>query len=424
MSSRSRVVYIVGAGLAGLSAAVRLVQAGFQVVVLEAAPHAGGRCRSFDDPVLECRIDNGSHLLLSGNRSTLSYVDAIGSTNELWQAGEAAFPFLDLRNGSQWQVRLNDGSIPWWIASPSRRVPGTSIRDYTVPLRMAVASKDTTVADIASEGMLYERFLEPLTVAALNAIPSRASAHLLWQAMAESFLKGGRYCRPMIAKQGVSEALVLPAVAYLEANGVAIQSGVRVKGLEWSGNTATRLVTTQGAYEVGPFDQVVLAVPPSHLRRLMPALSVPDDQSTILNAHFRLPGEVAPPGVPSFLGLLGGTSQWLFLRNDVASVTISAADQLGLSDLPEKQLLETVWREVQMALDGSVECYRSARLIREKRATFDQSPAGVAARPSTDIGMTNLFLAGDFTRTGLPATIEGAIRSGELAAKAVTAKTR
>ena len=415
-ASEPPMVHVVGAGLAGLSAAVRLAEQGNPVILYEAAGQAGGRCRSYGDPVLGCRIDNGNHLLLSGNRSAVAYLDLLGARDQLHAASDSAFPFLDLRTGERWIVRPNMGPVPWWPLVPSRRVPGTTAIDYAGARRLAFAGRGQSVAEVLPPGILFDRFWEPLVIAALNAVPAQASARLLWHALRESFARGGRYCRPMIARHGLSEAFVEPALAYLRGRGVPIRINHRLRALTVSGRTITALHFGGQDQPLGQGERVVLAVPPAQLRRLLPDLPLPEDRAVILNAHFRLPDAIAPPGAPRFLGLLGGTAHWLFVRGDIASITISAAEQLGLADEAEDTLLPVLWGEVRTALGLADQPFRAARLIRERRATFDQSPAGEALRPDAGIGLANLALAGDFTRTGLPATIEGAIRSGERAA--------
>ncbi|TXM89367.1 NAD(P)-binding protein, partial [Methylobacterium sp. WL122] len=128
-------VHVVGAGLAGLSAAVSLVERGARVVVHEAAKQAGGRCRSYYDPTLGLELDNGNHLLLSGNTDSLDFLKRIGAPDDaLTGPDEALFPFADLKTGERWTLRPNAGRVPWWVLSKARRVPGSRARDYLAPL--------------------------------------------------------------------------------------------------------------------------------------------------------------------------------------------------------------------------------------------------------------------------------------------------
>jgi squalene-associated FAD-dependent desaturase len=421
--ARLGTVHVFGAGLAGLSAAVRLTEQGLPVILYEASGQAGGRCRSFEDKVLGCTIDNGNHLLLSGNRSAMAYLDLIGARNGLANPADAAFAFFHLGTGERWTVRPNTGRVPWWVLRPARRIAGTVPLDYFSGLRLARARPDQTVADVLDPTTtLFARFWEPLVLATLNTSPDRASAQLLWRALQESFARGGNHCRPMIARHGLSDALVEPALAYIQARGGEVRFNSRLRSVDVAdGRIASGMVgETPLAFADG--EQVVLALPPSRLGPLLPTLDLPADDAVIVNAHFRLPRALAAAGEPRFLGLLGGKAHWAFVRDDIVSITISAADRLGLADAPEDTLLADLWGEVQAAFGLGEEAYTAARLIRERRATFDQSPLGASKRPGADIGLSNLLLAGDFTDTGIPATIEGAIRSGEVAAATVAAR--
>ena len=131
---RDGTVHVVGAGLAGLSAAVRLVDEGFRVIVHEAAGSAGGRCRSYYDQALGLKIDNGNHLMLSGNSAALDYLDRIGSRSRLQGPPTAVFDFADLKSGERWRLHPNDGRIPWWLLKPNRRVPGAALHEYLAPV--------------------------------------------------------------------------------------------------------------------------------------------------------------------------------------------------------------------------------------------------------------------------------------------------
>src|SRR5271157_6275202 len=136
-------VHVIGAGLAGLSAAVALCQAGQTVTVVEAGPAAGGRCRSYFDRELDLRIDNGNHLLLSGNQAARAYIAEIGATEHFDIPDQAIFPFVDLKTGERWAIRPNKGRIPWWVLRADRRVPGTRLSDYWPMARITRFRDDT-----------------------------------------------------------------------------------------------------------------------------------------------------------------------------------------------------------------------------------------------------------------------------------------
>jgi len=154
----------------------------------------------------------------------------------------------------------------------------------------------------------------------------------------------------------------------------------------------------------------VLAVPPGSAATAIPELMVPDEFRPILNLHFK---EVRGRTLHAMTGVTGGLSEWVFAYPGRVSVTISNAGRL--IDLPREELANTVWREVQRALDleGPMPAWK---IVRERQATFAATPAQQAKRPPAQTAWRNVFLAGDWTSTGLPATIEGAIRSGNKAA--------
>jgi len=420
MAEMPGTVHVVGAGLAGLSAALRLVHAGRRVILHEAQRHAGGRCRSLYDPRLDREIDNGNHLVLSGNRSARAYLDLIGAEDRLIP-GPARYAFVDLATGARWTLAPNAGPVPWWVAAPGRRVPGTRMRDYLSALALLRAGEGATVAEaIADRGPLWTRFWEPLTLAAINTVPERASARLLARVMAETFLKGAGAARPMLAPQGLGAALVAPALATLTRLGAKIRFCRVLQAVVCESGRAVRLHFGDGAETIGPRDAVVLALPAWRLGAVLPGIDPPRETGAILNAFFVLPPEAAArlTTAPPILGVLSATAHWVFRRGDVVSITVSASDALGLDAVAGEELIPLLWEETRAALGLSPGiAYLKARVNKERRATFDQSPAGIGRRPAARTGLANLVLAGDATDTGLPATIEGAIRSGETAAR-------
>ncbi|MDH7975664.1 FAD-dependent oxidoreductase, partial [Sphingomonas sp. AR_OL41] len=170
---------MIGAGLAGLSAAVALTEAGFAVRLVDSAAQAGGRCRSYHDPQLGRTIDNGNHLVLSGNRAVASYLATIGASDRLSGPDSADFAFVDRASGERWSFRPNDGRLPWWVLAPGRRVPGTRLNDYLRLAPLMRGGRGDTVGDrVDSHGRVWTRLIEPVLLAALNTAPAEGSARL------------------------------------------------------------------------------------------------------------------------------------------------------------------------------------------------------------------------------------------------------
>ena len=414
-----RNVHVVGAGISGLSAAVRLANAGYKVHVHEATQQAGGRCRSYFDAATNLTIDNGNHLLLSGNRYALAYARSIGTEAGLVGPARAQFPFVDLASGKRWQLDLGDGRLPLWVFDKSRRVPDTSLSDYLSLSPLIWASPGKLVGDtIACKGTLYDRLVQPLLLAALNVDPPEGSAGLAGAIVRETLLAGGQACRPLIAREGLSAVLVEPAVKLLQDKGASVRFGHELRGLGMVGSNVSELKFGNEAIVLSPSDAVVMAVPPRAAASLLPGLKTPGKFRAIVNAHFRI---TPPEDQPAIVGVVGGLVEWLFAFPQRLSVTISNGDRLV--DMPREELAQAIWRDICQAagVEGDLPPWQ---IVRERRATFEATPEQNALRPGTVTACNNLFLAGDWTDTGLPATIEGSVRSGDRAADLVLAMRR
>jgi hydroxysqualene dehydroxylase len=412
-----KTVHIIGAGISGLSAAVRLSNAGCQVHVHEATQQAGGRCRSYFDAATNLTIDNGNHLLLSGNRHAIDYARAIGTEAGLVGPERAQFPFMDMTTGQRWELDLGDGRLPLWVLDQARRVPDTGVLDYLKLAPLIWAGEDKLVGDtIPCKGSLYRRLVQPLLLAALNVDPPEGSAGLAGAIVRETLLAGGQACRPLVARDGLSAVLVEPAVKLLQDRGGSVRFMHELRALVTSGGRVNELNFGDDAIAIGPDDAVVLAVPPRPAASLLPGLKTPTKFRAIVNAHFRFD---PPKGAAPMIGVVGGLVEWLFAFPQRLSVTISNGDRLV--DMPREELAQAIWRDVCKAAGVAGEL-PPWQIVRERRATFEATPEQNALRPGPVTGLKNLFLAGDWTATGLPATIEGSVRSGDRAADLVLGK--
>ena len=414
-----KTVHIIGAGISGLSAAVRLANANYKVHVHEATQQAGGRCRSYFDAATNLTIDNGNHLLLSGNRHALAYARSIGTEAGLVGPKLAQFPFVDLSTGQRWLLDLGDTKLPLWVLDESRRVPDTGLIDYLGLMPLIWSGKDRLVKDaIRCDGTLYRRLVQPLLLAALNVDPPEGSAGLAGAVVRETLLAGGQACRPLIARDGLSAVLVEPAIKLLQDKGASVRFSHELREFATSKGRVTELNFGDDSIAIAPGDAVVVAVPPRSAASLLPGLKTPTKFRAIVNAHFRFD---PPRDAPPILGVVGGLVEWLFAFAQRLSVTISNGDRLV--DMPREELAQAIWRDVCKA--GSVAGELPPwQIVRERRATFEATPEQNALRPGAATGLKNLFLAGDWTDTGLPATIEGSVRSGDRAADHVLAMSQ
>jgi hydroxysqualene dehydroxylase len=414
---KERMFHVVGAGLAGLSASCALAEKGARVTLYEAAPQAGGRCRSYFDPTLGQIIDNGNHLVLSGNHAVMSYLRTIGAGHALTGPEKARFDFVDLATDKRWTITPNEGPLPWWALSKRRRVPDTTFADYAGLAGLMWAGRSKHICEtIACDGPLWERLMRPFLLAALNTEPETASAALAGAVVRETLAKGGHAYRPRIAHPTLSAAFIDPALGYLARHGVQIHFGRRLRRIVLGEHQANALEFPETTIPVSENDTVVLAVPPWVAQEFLPKIAAPDDFCAIVNAHFKI---APPPGAPPMLGVIGGTVEWIFSFANRISITISGADRL--IDMDRDALAVLIWKDVAAALKLP-DPMPAWQIVKEKRATFAATVEQAAKRPKSATPWTNLFLAGDWTDTGLPATIEGAVRSGHKAAELALAR--
>jgi len=222
----------------------------------------------------------------------------------------------------------------------------------------------------------------------------------------------------LIAREGLSAVLVEPAIKLLRDKGAGIQFGHELREFGMSADHVGELKFGEDAVALAQGDAVVMAVPPRAAAALLPGLKTPSKFRAIVNAHFRFD---PPRDMPPITGVVGGLVEWLFAFPQRLSITISNGDRLV--DMPREELAQAIWRDICKAggVQGDLPPWQ---IVRERRATFEATPEQNALRPGAPTALKNLFLAGDWTDTGLPATIEGSVRSGDRAADLVLAMRR
>jgi hypothetical protein len=397
-------VHVIGAGCAGLAAALLLAEQGRAVRLHEAAPQAGGRARALPDGT-----DNGTHALVGANTAALGFLKRIGAA---WVEPEPeGLPVLDLRDGSARRVALSP--LAWGKAT--LRPAGATLGAVAAMAGMAFGRDRPVAAVMAKHPAFHRGFVDPLVIATLNTPSAEASSARLGQVLRR--LGGPGATRLYVAERGLGPDLIEPALAAIAAKGGSIRHGARLRRLTQASGRATALDFGEDALTLGPEDQVVLATPPWESQRLLPHLDVPAAHAPIVNLHFARSG----PGPVRFVGLLDALCQWVLVRPSGVSVTVSAGDAEARED--EATLAPRAWGEIlrvaaAFGIPGEWPILPPAcRVVKERRATPRHVP-GAVWRPKRK-PLANLALAGDWSWPHLPATIDAAIRSGQAAARAL-----
>ena len=265
---------------------------------------------------------------------------------------------------------------------------------------------DVPVAEVIEcSGPLYHRLVHPLLLAALNIEPREGSAALASAVMRETLAAGGKACRPLIAGEGLGPHSSSPRSGISQARNVEVRLEHQLRALRFDGGRVAALDFGTETTPLAAGDAVILAVPRHAAGALVPGLGAARSRA-IANAHFRI---AVPPGTPPMMGIINGTTEWVFAFAGRLSVTISNADRL--IEVPRAMLAQTIWQEVSRAVGIAAEL-PPWQIVRERRATFVATPEENAKRPPARTEWSNLIMAGDWTATGLPATLESAVRSG------------
>ena len=434
-------VTIIGGGFAGLSAAVRLCKAGVPVRLLERRQTLGGRAFSFTDAVTQDTVDNGQHLFMKCYWATLDFLKHIGAHDDV--VFQPNFQ-IDFRRPKQDPFKL---SFPSFLPSPLNLLVGFlkfGAIHWTdvVPLGYlkrelkkelaANLSVDQWLDRCKQKPRMREAFWDPLCLAALNEKPQNASAQHLQTVLREAFFGQSDGALLGYSQKGLSGLFVDRAEDFITRHGGTIEYGVAIESIDATTKTLGLVLRSGIQYQT---ETCIAAIPPPALAKLISAQIFPDLHRTL---HHYIPSPILsinlwfdrPIMQEPLCGLIGTKMEWVFnksalyQKHDRASpgqVTLVASAARELVKCSDQDLITLAISELNQTYpDSQSASLRHAKVIREHTATFTLPLKHRA--PSTQTAHANLLLAGDWTNTGLPATIESAVRSGYAAADAILSK--
>jgi zeta-carotene desaturase len=421
---------VVGGGLAGLSAATALAERGARVLVLEARPTLGGRATAFTDPATGERVDNGQHVLFGCYHETFRLLRRVGTEADVQIQPRLAIGIVD-RDGRASRLVCPPLPPPLHLLAGVMRWTALGWRDRLAVVRVhrARARPDETVRQFlvrrGQTARLIELLWEPLAVAALNQPIDAAAAPPFVAVLRRLFGTDPRDAALAIPLTPLDALYALPARRFIEARGgeVRVNAPARIRCDALHVTVRNERIDAASVVCAVPWYALpdVFDAPPPPLAAIV-ANARATAASPIVTVNLWLDRAVTSD---AFVGLPGRTMQWVFdkrllfgERASHLSLVSSGAESVVARS--NEELIQLALREVRAAFPaaGGAAVLRAV-VVREKRATFSVAP-GQPPRPETRSAVPGLFLAGDWIETGLPATIEGAVLSGHLAADAAT----
>ena len=377
----------------------------------ESSKFAGGRCRSFYDKKIGIEIDNGNHLVFSANENFLNFCKFIGSKKTL-KIISPNFGFYDLKKKKKWNLSLQESIYKLIFSHKKYLIPGTSIFDYFSFLKFLITNENKSVFELVGKSAIYHTFWEPLTIGVMNTCPKYASARVLSNVLKKTIFKGKKFCHILQPSFNWNKTLIEPSSNFIKNSGNEIQFNCLLKKIEIRDDRVINLIFNNKRISVGENDRVILCIPPTNLNKLLPDIILPKDYNTILNIHFKISKENLSEFKKPIFGFINSISDWIFIKHNHISVTVSDANSLNIID--QNKIANIVWNEICSYLGKKIN-FLKFQIVREKKATYHQSPKNFKLIKKLNNIPNNILLAGDWTQHNLPCTIEGSILSGKKA---------
>ena len=437
MSSK-KTVTVIGGGIAGLSAAVFLSEKGFKVKLLEASPKLGGRAYSFFDKEKDLFFDNGQHILAGWYENTFEYLKIIGSYDKLNFQKSLEVNFFNT-DKEVFKLKCPDLTPPGNLILGLLKFKAFDLKDKFSLKNISKIVNDPgkLEGEFENAGLLlkslkqtenlFKYFWEPFILAVFNTVPGKVSADIFLNVMKTGF-SAKNSSTLVIPEVNLNELLIYDAVSYFQNKETELRLNSRVdriisdekeKKIEW-------LIMEDGEKIVS--DYYISAVPFFAFKKMFEKSIYQKNNfkeeflktSSIVSVHLFLENEITDEILPvnslGMTGLIGTIVQWLFIRNKKhLSLVISGADDLQITEKSQDEILEICLNDLKKTIPGFEKVIISDhKVIKEKRATFIPDADSKGLRPDQKTGYSNFFIAGDWTNTGLPSTIEGAVFSSRI----------
>lgn len=430
-------VIIIGGGFAGLAAAVDLSERGHEILLLERRNHLGGRAYSFKDPTTGDTVDNGQHLFMGCYINTIAFLKKIGCLEKIKFQERTRIDFLDAENGLD-TFECPALPAPLHVLAGLFKLngltPGDKFRTFNLSPALRGKAQGNDLLSVAQwlkkmkqSDNINERFWTPMVVATLNESPEAASARMLIKVLQLAF-GGGRQASAIgISSVGLSDLYTNGAKDFIEARGGSIRTLAQVNRILVGDGRVSGVELKNG--ETLAADYLISTVTPNVLHEILGeelrqkafADLAKLNSSAIVSINLWFD---RPLTDRKFIGLIGTEIQWLF-NKDAISVNSKKSNHLALIisaanryvHLTKRQLVEMALRDLHKLVPQSLDARLvHSTIVKERDATISHTVESDNLRPATQTSIANLFLAGDWTDTGLPATIESAVLSGNLAA--------
>ena len=416
-------VIVIGGGFAGLTAASYLSKNKFKVTLIEASPKLGGRAYSFLDKDTNSIIDNGQHILMGCYNETIKFLSLIGAEKNFYfqkrlevNFVKEGFDLLPLKSlPIFYPFGLIFGLLNYKAITIFQRVKLLKVffkLPFLSPDKFSSMNIKQWLESEKQSEEIQTGFWKIIAVGALNTGIERGSAKIFIDILKQMFLAGNKSAVIVLPKSGLSQSFVNNAQDFILQNGGKINLSESVENILLQDGKIVQIQTSK--QNICDFDYVISAIPAYAFKKVFNVeniVAMPEfNYSTIMNIHIWLKENTFAEG---FFGLINSPLHWVFNKGTHLNTVISDAD--ALANNSEDQLVKLVKDELRKFFLLDPEAISNYKIIKEKRATFIPSNNIIDKRPSQKNKIKNLILAGDWVDTGLPSTIESAVKSGRVA---------